>query len=447
MPDRRDSRGFKIAASAAVATVCAAGCLLLAQRAVSYQRGVRGAALYVAGDPARAYPYLVNAAGSSLMGKLNAAPFLDLGEVATWAIDDPRMARYQEGLTPDVAARLAFVSHAEALVRDPASTRAMAGLADLFRRVLLLNLKKRVPTLTDLAPPEGTGGTAGEAPEERLVEAAYRRAIEMEPANYFWYAYLADFLEERGRHAEALPLYESAIELMPSLSWHYYLGSTGPLQEDMFSAAREGLERALSTNVVFRPERIEANIGYLYERQREYDEALRHYRRAVELAPDPSQYLYQAAIVLTFKNMPDEALEYFKRALSRGTLNQRQQLQAWTRMGLTALKQGNPGAAVEYLQKARALDPSSYDARIDLGRALLAAGNGEAAEMEAGQASNLIPSRPEAYEILIGIHVGRGDYARAIPPARRLVELFPSSEEYRRQLDDLYRTMGGAAPQ
>src|SRR5262249_22816916 len=133
---------------------------------------------------------------------------------------------------------------------------------------------------------------------DRLTRAAYLRAIAMEPSNYFWFAYLADFLIERGRRAEALPLYGKAIELMPDLGWHYYLGSTGPLPRDMFDTAKEALGRALVTNVVFRTEKIESNLGYLYERERDYDRALEHYRRAIELAPDPSQYLYQAAVVL-----------------------------------------------------------------------------------------------------------------------------------------------------
>ncbi len=445
MPDRLDSRRFKIAATLVVSVVCAAGCLLEAERAISYQRGVRGGALYVAGDPARAYPYLVNAARAPLLGRLNARPLLDLGEVATWAIDDPRMALYQPRLTPEAAARLAFVSHTEALDRDPTSTRAMAGLADLFRRVLMLKLKKSVPTLGELVPPARSGERTPESPEERLVVAAYRRAIEMEPSNYFWYAYLADFLEERGRHAEALPLYGRAIELMPSLSWHYYLGATGPLPADMFAVARAGLERALKTNVVFRPEKIESNIGYLYERQREYDEALRHYRRAIELAPDPSQYLYQAAIIFAFKRQPVDAMEYFKRALSRGTLNDHQQLETYRRMGMLSLDR-SAASAVGYLRKALALDPSSYETRVELARALLAAGEDEAAESEAGQAKDLRPTRPEAYEFLMDLYAGRGEEARAIPLARRLTELYPSNDAYRARLDDLYSRMGGAGP-
>jgi len=446
VPDRLDSRRFKIAATLAVSVVCAVGCLLEAQRAIAYQRGVRGGALYVAGDPARAYPYLVNAARAPLMGRLNAAPLLDLGEVATWAIDDPRMALYQPRLTPEAAARLAFVSHAEALERNPTSTRAMAGLADLFRRVQVLNLKRSVPTLGELVPPPRSAEEEPESPEERLVVAAYRRAIEMEPANYFWYAYLADFLEERGRHAEALPLYESAIELMPSLSWHYYLGTTGPLPADMFAVARAGLERALKTNVVFRPEKIESNIGYLYERQRDYDQALQHYRRAIELAHDPSEYLYQAATIFVFKRQPGNAMEYFKRALSRGTLNDRQRLESYRRMGMLSID-GHPGEAVDYLRRALALDPSSYETRIDLARALLAAGNEDGAESEAGQARSLRPARSEAYDFLIDLYVARGDEARAIPLARRLTELYPSNDAYRERLDDLYRRMGGRTPE
>ncbi|HET9480203.1 MAG TPA: hypothetical protein VFP98_00470, partial [Candidatus Polarisedimenticolia bacterium] len=173
-----DTRRFKIAVTAVLGLVACSTCVILGHRAVSYQRGVWGAALYASGEPVRAYPYLVNAAAAPLLGRLNAGPWLDLGEVAAWAIEDPRFRRFHPEVTPELAVRLAFVSHAEALLRRPTSSTAMAGLADLFRRVRTLRVKASTPSLADLAAPEG-GGTR--SPEDALVEAAYRKAIEMEP--------------------------------------------------------------------------------------------------------------------------------------------------------------------------------------------------------------------------------------------------------------------------
>jgi hypothetical protein len=345
-----DSTRFKTAATVAICLVTGGFCGLLGHRAVTYQRGVWGGGIYAGGDPARAYPYLVGAARADLLGAFNAAPLLDLAEVGSWGIDDSQFLNQHREVTPALAGRLAFVAYAMALQRRPTSSTALAGLADLFRRTTMLRV---------LGPPRElgailSGGETGEA--DRLVEASYRRAIEMEPANCFWFAYLADFFVERGRRSDALPLYGRAIELMPDLSWHYYLGTSGPLPSDMFDVTVSALQRALQSNVVFRKEKIESNLGYLYERQRDYENALAHYRRAIELAPDPSQYLYQAAVVFGFQGREDEAIKYFERALARHTLSGRLEQAALGSLGRTLLRRGDARGAAEHLSRARALE-------------------------------------------------------------------------------------------
>jgi tetratricopeptide (TPR) repeat protein len=429
MPSLLDSIRFKTTATIVIATLGLCLCALLAHRAVMYQRGVWGAGIYAGGDPARAYPYLVNAAQAGLLSGLNAAPLLDLGEVGTWAMDDPAFLKYHPELSAPLAARLALVSYSMALERRPTSSTALAGLADLFRRMGSLKIPAPAPD--------------DQATVDRLVEAAYLKAIEMEPANYFWFAYLADYFVERGQREKALPLYGRAIELMPDLSWHYYLGASGPLPADLFDTAKAALQRSLATNVVFRHEKIESNFGYLYERQRDYDNALEHYRRAVELAADPSQYLYQVAVVLSFQGHDDEAIRYFRRALERGTLGARLEQAALGSLGRIQLKTGDARGAVESLSRARALEPTSYALRLDLGRAYEALGEADEAGAEYRQAISLDPTQPQAYTILIQFYRARRDFARAIPFARRLVEMFPEDANLKSQLDALYREMGG----
>lgn len=434
-----DSRRFKAAATVVVAVAVCLICVLLAQRAVLYQRSVRGAGLNAAGDPVRAFPYLVRAAGAGVLDRLNAAPLLELGDVATRALDDPVFRKYHPELTPAAAARLAFASYAEALQRRPTSSTALAGMADLVRKGANLRLfgeSAAVPTVTEVLEGEPIPSA------DRLVEAAYRRAIEMEPANYFWYAYLADFHRERGRQEMALPLYEKAIELMPDLGWHYYLGASGPLAPELFDTARRGLERALATNPVALPEKIESNLGDLYARQRDYDGALQHYRRAVELAPDPSKYLYQAANVLGMQGRPDEAVTYFRRAMARETLGERRTIGALSWLGRLYLERGAHREAAEALSRARALQPGSYAIRVDLGRAWQGLGETERAESEYRQAISLDPTQQRAYALLIGMYRAEGDFAKAIPLARRLAEMYPEDTKVKALLDALYGEMG-----
>jgi tetratricopeptide (TPR) repeat protein len=443
-----DARGFKIAATGAVLLAAVLCCALIGHRAVAYQRALRGAALFADGDPLTAYPYLRDAAAAPLLGRLNAAPLRDLGELATWVLDDPRFHTYHPELGTEALARLAFTSHAAALIRRPASSYTMAGLADLVRRVSMVRERRRSPG--EPVPLAAVGAAPAPRPataEDRLVEAAYRRAIEMEPSNYFWFAYLADFFQERGRRAEALPLYQKAIELMPDLGWHYYLGSNTRLPDDMFQAVRAGLEAALAGRPSIPREKIEASLGSVYERQDDHEAALLHYRRAIEQAPDPSRYLFMAASTLWSMGRRDEALAYYQRALDGGGLNGRQEVTALTMSGRILLAEGKAREAAAALARARSLDPGSYNARLDLGRAFEALGEPERAENEYTQALELDPTATRAYDLLIKLYRSRHDVARAIPLARRLVELYPDDPNARQQLDALYREMQPPVPQ
>jgi len=443
-----DTRAFKVTATGGVLLAAVLLCVLIGHRAVAYQRALRGAALFADGDPLTAYPYLRDAAAAPLLGRLNAAPLRDLGELATWVLDDARFHTYHPEMSTETLARLAFTSHAAALIRRPASSYTMAGLADLVRRVSIVRERRRhdvepVP-LASLGPGEPLRAPT---PADRLVEAAYRRAIEMEPSNYFWFAYLADFYQERGRRADALPLYQKAIELMPDLGWHYYLGSNAPLPDDMFQTVRAGLEAALAGDPAIPREKIEASLGSVYERQDDHESALLHYRRAIERAPDPSRYLFMAASTLWSMARRDEALAYYQRALEGGGLNRRQEVTALLMSGRILLSGGRAREAATALARARALDPGSYAARLELGRAFEALGDPERAESEYAQALELDPTGTRAYDLLIKLYRSRHDVARAIPLARRLVELYPDDPNARAQLDALYREMQPLPPE
>ncbi|MGH9868344.1 MAG: tetratricopeptide repeat protein [Candidatus Polarisedimenticolia bacterium] len=412
-----DSFLFKLAATVALGIGASAACLMLAHGAIAGQRAVRGGAVFADGDPAGAFPYLLNAARAGGLAALDASPMLDLGEVSTWSLDDERFRRRRPDVDLRMAEHLAFSSYAQALARRPASSYAMVGLADLVLH-----------------------GSLEPGSHDALVEAAYRRAIEMEPAHPHWPVRLADFLLERGRRAEALALYGRAVALRPDLSWHPFLGSGEALPSDLFEAVRAGLTSALREGRASE-EHIEASLGDLHERQGDHEAALLHYRRAIERAEDPSRDLFMAAGTLSSMGREQEALEYYRRSLAGKGLGRKQEVTALSWTGRLLLNQGRAREALEPLARARSLEPSSYAARLDLGRALEASGDPERAEIEYTQAMVLDPTAPRAYEMLIQLYRSRRDVARAIPLARRLVELRPEDPDARSQLDSLYREM------
>jgi tetratricopeptide (TPR) repeat protein len=141
-----------------------------------------------------------------------------------------------------------------------------------------------------------------------------------------------------------------------------------------------------------------------------------------------------------------EAVETFKRALARGTLGGRQQLGALSRLGRIQIERGEYRAATEFLTLARSLQPASYAIRVDLGRAWQGLGEAQKAEAEYHQALALDPTQRQAYSLLIGMYHAAGDFARAIPLARRLAEMYPEDAKVKALLEDLYRGMGAQRP-
>jgi tetratricopeptide (TPR) repeat protein len=260
----------------------------------------------------------------------------------------------------------------------------------------------------------------------------------MDPSRHHWHVRLGDFLLERGRRAEALALYGRAVALNPDLTWHPHLGSREALAPDLYQAVEGGLRSALASGTATE-ERIEAALGDLHFRQGHHERALQHYRRAIERASQPSRYLFLAAGALVSLGREQEALETYRRALAEGGLTRRQEVAALSWTGRRLLSQGSAREAAEALGRVRSLEPSSYAARLDLGRALEAIGHTDRAESEYTQALGIDPTAPGAYERLIHLHRSRGDAARAIPLARRLVELRPGDGAARDQLDALYR--------
>jgi tetratricopeptide (TPR) repeat protein len=243
----------------------------------------------------------------------------------------------------------------------------------------------------------------------------------------------------------------------------------------------------------------ESNIGVALQADGRYDEAVAHYRRAVELRPDYAPALnnlgtayraagrlddavaayrraiaaqphfpdaeYNLANALLEKGAPDEAVTRFQSALqslpdspdvhnnlggalaAKGLVDDaigefRRALDldpdsavAHRNLGDLLATKGDRAGALDHLQRAVRADPSNGDSHYDLGLALLDAGRTDEAIAEFRAAVERMPASAEAHNNL-GIALGsRGDFEAAATQFREALRLKPDMADAKKNLE------------
>ncbi len=218
-----------------------------------------------------------------------------------------------------------------AIALNPADGWAWFNLADVYRASRSARLRHKA--LKAAGEAAGAGGSREEAaappgsqyppsldPEERLMAALALKALELEPAFYFYHDFLASLYRRRGFGAEAAREISESVALMPALQAHALLEDEAVLR-DLSEPILEGLQKATTNpfaapDMVARaraellerlgrlPEAIEAAlemgriggreygvecdlvVARLYQKQRKYRESIPFLDRVLEADPD-----------------------------------------------------------------------------------------------------------------------------------------------------------------
>ena len=189
-----------------------------------------------------------------------------------------------------------------------------------------------------------------------------------------WYELGTMFLRH-GRLRGAQSIFEQAAQLFPGSAWLQY-GLGWALQETgKFQAARKAFARALEIRDPF-PEAT-LRLGYSYFAQGEYAESIRVYQRLLDSQPDTYEAHYFLALSLA-------------------------------RRGTDAAER-----ALQHLRRAVALNPQSFDSRVELGRIYIEAGKLAEARNELELAVRLDPGQERAHYFLAQVYARMG---RALLP-------------------------------
>ncbi|HEX4143916.1 MAG TPA: tetratricopeptide repeat protein [Pirellulales bacterium] len=245
----------------------------------------------------------------------------------------------------------------------------------------------------------------GEGKDESGAEAHYRQAVEIGPneRNIYYldrakaYDHLSNIAARRGDIAGAIALYKQAIESDPSCAAAHINLATLLFENNNFDEAINHFQRSIELSAgKATPEPnmdvVHTNLATLLAERGDVDEAIRHLHRAIEIEPDAAFPYHQLATLLRKQGKASEAAEYDH----RGVQASHRFAKAQNRRGTELVEQGKIGEAIAQFKMAIATAPDDAQAHNNLANALTERGSIDEAIMHYRRALELDPNLTSA---------------------------------------------------
>jgi serine/threonine-protein kinase len=226
------------------------------------------------------------------------------------------------------------------------------------------------------------------AGNETASEAAYRRAIQLQPSYWFGYSKFAGFYFNRGNYARAVEMFRRVTELAPDSA------------------------RAFS------------NLGAAYHQMDKFEEALAAYRKSIAIEPTSGAYS-NAGTTEFFLGRYADASRDFEKAVALTP----ESYDGWANLADARFWSGQKAPAQDAYARAIRLaradlevNPRGASARARLAVCLARAGDGNGAKEEIARALALSPRDPRVlYDVAIVTSLA-GQDGKAIEWIERAVE-------------------------
>lgn len=148
------------------------------------------------------------------------------------------------------------------------------------------------------------------------AENAFLKTIALEPQHAYAKHQLGHEYFDQQYYPEAANYYEQAIQILPDIShfWDTMLETVDHLKEfnDVFDWFNK-MNRKLIDNKTFRTQ-----LAYKLLKQKEFDEAEKHFLKAMDFANEDPWTSYNLACLYALWNKKDQALKHFEDALTKG---------------------------------------------------------------------------------------------------------------------------------
>ena len=167
------------------------------------------------------------------------------------------------------------------------------------------------------------------------------------------------------------------------------------------------------------------NLGLALAGRGEDDEALQHYRKALEINPDYVEAHVNLAVALTGRGRDDEVLQHYRKALriKPGFAK------AHNNLGVILAGRGEVDEAIRHYEKALEIEPDYVEAHSNLSNALAARGQVDLAIAHYQKALETCPNFAGAHYNLAILLAGRGQVDLAITHYQKALEAKPDYAE------------------
>ena len=271
-----------------------------------------------------------------------------------------------------------------------------------------------------------------------LAEALslYERAIQLAPELARAHMNRGNILLANGDASGALNAYEKAIELEPGYAAAHYNAGNALTNMARHDAAATAYEQAIS----LKPDFTDAHfaLACLFEDIGRLEDAITCYQNALKIRPDYPEVQANLGKALVVRGQMDEAIS----SLARATPHLPEDTGTLLLLGLIEKSRGQLVAARNSLTKVLARLPNSIDVNIHLGDTFLELGQIEDAIARFQRALELDPNNFVAHNNLGNAYFSTGLYHEAVGAYRRALELRPDSAAILSNLGMILKDIG-----
>ncbi len=180
------------------------------------------------------------------------------------------------------------------------------------------------------------------------------------------------------------------------------------------------------------------NLGIALNEQGNPDEAIVHYRHAVDLRPSYAEAHYNLGRLLVQKGELDEAIAHYEKAVEINSAD----ADAHNNLGVALFAKGRVDEAIAHYRKALSTQPDCADASCNLGSALLSKNDLDGAISCYSACLARSPNQPEAQYNLASALLRRGRTDEAIAQYQKALELSPDNADAHANLGSAFLAKG-----
>ena len=268
------------------------------------------------------------------------------------------------------------------------------------------------------------------------LEVKSKMYLELYPEVYQLRNLLGAALVIQGKHTEALPHLEKAVELMPlSAEPRFNMANVYKALGDEKNAIKNYIQ-----TIELKPGHVAAmnNLGNLLMLTGDYEGAVETFVTAVTIMPNSAALRWNAGRAYKAKGDLDEAIIQLKESIViDGTV-----AEVLLELASCLVLSGDPDEARTIYEVVTTEDPENLEAFNNYGIFLHENGEYEAAITKFERAIDINPNFPVTYNNLGSLYRDIGDFTRSVENLTRSLELKPNAVEVMVNLADVHKACG-----